>query len=279
VVPVTDLFLQLSDELRLEVVRVLDEAATELCVAEIVDVLQRPQYAVSRALRQLLRSGVVAESRQGRLVYYRVTDEPWWPVVRQTVRLGVEDDREWLVIRDRLRWRLDIRRDGRCVVTYPKEKPVESDKRRVLFVCVHNSARSQMAEEYLRRAAGDVFLVESAGLEPGTLNPYVVKVLAEDGIDISGKETRDVFDVYRSGKTFAYVVTVCSREAEEKCPIFPGPAVRLNWPFTDPSGFTGTEEEILAQTREIRDEVKNKIDEFVASYRHRHETGEEHTNG
>ena len=111
----------------------------------------------------------------------------------------------------------------------------------------------------------------------------MVRVLAEEGIDISGKETRDVFDVYRSGKTFAYVITVCSREAEEKCPIFPGPAVRLNWPFTDPSAFTGTDEEILAQTRTVRDEIKDKIDEFVEFYHHRHEapheSTEEHTNG
>ena len=121
-ISVTDVFLQLSDELRLAVVRVLDDAGTELCVAEVVDILQRPQYAVSRALRQLLRGGVVTESRQGRLVYYRVTDEAWWAVVRQTVRLGMEEDRGWSTVRDRLRWRLDIRQEGRCVVTYPKEK-------------------------------------------------------------------------------------------------------------------------------------------------------------
>jgi arsenate reductase len=133
----------------------------------------------------------------------------------------------------------------------------------VLFVCVHNSARSQMAEEYLRKFAGDRFQVESAGLEPGTLNPVVVQVLKEDGIDISGKKTRDVFDLFKQGKTYRFVITVCSREAEEKCPIFPGAVVRYNWPFDDPSKFTGTPEEILAKTRKVRDEIKAKIQDFV----------------
>jgi arsenate reductase (thioredoxin) len=135
----------------------------------------------------------------------------------------------------------------------------------VLFVCVHNSARSQMAEEYLRKLGGDRFQVESAGLEPGTLNPYAVEVLKEDGIDIEGKVTRDVFDLFKSGKTFRFVITVCSREAEEKCPIFPGAVVRYNWPFDDPSKFEGSREEILEFTRSVRDQIKQKVREFVAS--------------
>jgi arsenate reductase len=98
----------------------------------------------------------------------------------------------------------------------------------------------------------------------------VVTVLAEEGIDIRGKKTRDVFDVYRAGKTYGYVITVCSREAEEKCPVFPGPSVRINWPFDDPSRFSGNEDQILAQTRRVRDEVKAKVDEFVAAYHRRH---------
>ncbi len=136
---------------------------------------------------------------------------------------------------------------------------------RVLFVCVHNSARSQMAEEYLRKFGGDRFFAESAGLEPGGLNPAVVEVLKEDGIDISGKKTQGVFDLYKQGKTYRYVVTVCSREAEERCPIFPGALVRYNWPFDDPSAFTGTREEILEQTRQVRDEIRERIREFVAA--------------
>jgi arsenate reductase (thioredoxin) len=139
--------------------------------------------------------------------------------------------------------------------------------KRVLFLCVHNSARSQMAESYLRRFGGQEFEVESAGLEPGKLNPYVVRSLAEDGIDISGKKTQDVFELYRAGRRYDYVITVCSREAAEKCPIFPGVtlAERLHWPFPDPSTFTGTDDEIMAHVREVRDAIKEKVREFARS--------------
>lgn len=137
----------------------------------------------------------------------------------------------------------------------------------VLFVCVHNSARSQMAEAYLKQFGGDRFEVESAGLEPGTLNPYVVEVLAEDGIDISGKKTQDVFDLFRAGKTYRFVITVCSREAEERCPIFPGAVVRYNWPFDDPARFQGSSEEILERTRLVRDAIKERVREFVDTVR------------
>ena len=138
-----------------------------------------------------------------------------------------------------------------------------SEKTKVLFVCVHNSARSQMAEEFLRKYGGEQFQVESAGLEPGTINPYVIRALKEEGIDISDKETRSVFELYRAGRTYAYVITVCSREAEEKCPIFPGITERLNWPFPDPSRFTGSDEEIMEQVREVREIIKERVREFI----------------
>jgi arsenate reductase (thioredoxin) len=276
----TDVFMQLSDNLRLSLLRLLDEAGEALCVAEIVDILQKPQYAVSRGLRHLLRAGLVEEFRQGRLVYYDIRRDSRWRALEAAVRFGLDGDSRWAVVLDRLRWRKEIRRDGKCVITYPRrQENGEYDsngtgarrlvrKRGVLFVCVHNSARSQMAEAYLRQLGGDLFTAESAGLEPGSLNPYVVEVLKEEGIDISGKVTRDVFDVYRSGGTYSYVITVCSREAEEKCPVFPGPGHRLSWPFEDPSGFTGTDEEIIERTRVLRDRIKEKIFDFIKEYRH-----------
>ncbi len=137
------------------------------------------------------------------------------------------------------------------------------DKTRVLFICVHNTARSQIAEAYLTYFAGDRFEVNSAGLEPGKLNPYVVEVMKEDGIDISGNKTKSVFDLYREGRIYSYVITVCSREAEDKCPIFPGPVNRVHWPFPDPSRFQGTEKEKLRQTREVRNAIKEKIKKFI----------------
>ncbi len=145
-----------------------------------------------------------------------------------------------------------------------------SSKPNILVVCVHNSARSQMTEEYIRKYAGDIFDVESAGLEPGALNPYVVKVLKEDGIDISDKKTRSVFDLSEQGRSFSYVITVCSHDAHERCPVFHGTIKRMNWPFDDPSSFKGTEEDILGNTRRVRDQIKQKVTEAVNQYR---ETG------
>jgi arsenate reductase len=137
----------------------------------------------------------------------------------------------------------------------------------VLCLCVHNSARSQMAEAYFRRFASDLVTVESAGLEPGVLNPLVVRALAEDGIDIAGKRTQDVFSLYKAGRTYRYVVTVCSREAAERCPIFPGRSEQLHWPFPDPSTFAGSDEEKLAKVREVRDAIRARVKEFVDGLR------------
>lgn len=136
--------------------------------------------------------------------------------------------------------------------------------KQVLFLCVHNSARSQMAEAYLNRLGEGKYRAESAGLEPGNLNPFVVRALAEDGIDISGKATRDVFSLYKAGKTYDTVVTVCSKEAAERCPIFPGKVERHHWPFDDPSKFTGSDEEIMAKVRIVRDQIKEAVKEFIA---------------
>ncbi|MGA2547067.1 MAG: arsenate reductase ArsC [Rectinemataceae bacterium] len=133
----------------------------------------------------------------------------------------------------------------------------------VLFICVHNSARSQMAEAFLKKLGGDDFEVESAGIEPGLLNPYVVRALEEDGIDISGKKTQSVFELFKAGRKYRYVVAVCSRDAEERCPIFPGPSERLHWPFDDPSTFTGGDEAIMARVRAVRDAIREKVREFV----------------
>jgi arsenate reductase (thioredoxin) len=133
-------------------------------------------------------------------------------------------------------------------------------KQRVLFICIHNSARSQMAEAWMNHICGDQFEAQSAGLEPGTLNPLVVEAMSEVGIDISRKRTQRVFDVWKSGPVFAYVVTVCDESSAEKCPIFPGPTRRLHWSFPDPSTLTGTQAEKLGAVREIRDEIRARIE-------------------
>jgi len=122
-----------------------------------------------------------------------------------------------------------------------------------------------MAEAFLKKYAGDNFDVESAGLEPGKLSPFVVRAMAELGIDISKNPTKDVFDLFKVGRVYQVIVTVCSREAAERCPNFPGRAERLYWPFPDPSTFKGTDEEIMARVREVRDQIELAVKEFVAS--------------
>jgi arsenate reductase (thioredoxin) len=135
---------------------------------------------------------------------------------------------------------------------------------RVLFVCVHNSARSQMAEAYLHRFCGPAVTVESAGLDPTTVNPLVVRVMAEEGIDLAGKSTRKVFDFYREGRLYDAVITVCEESLEGQCPVFPGVTHRLHLPFPDPARVTGIEEEQLAQVRAIRDRIRERMAALAA---------------
>ena len=138
-------------------------------------------------------------------------------------------------------------------------------KQKVLFVCIHNSARSQMAEAWLNSLYGDRFEATSAGLEPGVLNPYAVRVMAEAGIDIADATTKSVFDLYKAGRLYNYVVTVCDQEAAERCPIFPGAAERIHWSFADPSKATGSDIEKMAQVRAVRDQIRAQIEQWAAT--------------
>jgi arsenate reductase len=139
-------------------------------------------------------------------------------------------------------------------------------KNKVLFICAHNSARSQMAAALLNDTCGEFFEAQSAGLEPGTINPLAVEVLREIGIDISKNKTQRVFDVWTSGQIFHFVITVCSESEAKGCPIFAGVTMRLHWPFDDPSNFTGTYGERLEKTRRVRDQVRAKIDSFCEEH-------------
>ena len=136
------------------------------------------------------------------------------------------------------------------------------NKLKVLFVCIHNSARSQMAEAWLNHVCGDTIEAESAGLEPGVLNPLAVEVMREVGIDISGKKTQAVFDLFTSGRLFHYVITVCDEASAERCPIFVGVTQRLHWSFPDPGAVTGTHAEKLDQVREIRDQIREQVEKW-----------------
>lgn len=137
---------------------------------------------------------------------------------------------------------------------------------KVLFVCIHNSARSQMAEELLRKYGAGHFETESAGIEPGKLNPYVVKVLQEEEqIDISGKTTQSVAQILGAEKQYDYVITVCDETSAERCPVFPGQVNRLHWGFEDPSSVDGGDEKKLAVARKVKAQIKEKIQSWIAS--------------
>lgn len=136
-------------------------------------------------------------------------------------------------------------------------------KIKVLFLCIHNSARSQMAEAYMKKFGEDLFSPESAGLEAGKLNPLAVEVMKEDGIDISKNKTKNVFDFFKEGKLYHYVVTVCDQASAARCPLFPGVHKKINWSFEDPSAFTGTHEEKLAMTRKVRDKIKSAVQDLI----------------
>jgi arsenate reductase (thioredoxin) len=136
-------------------------------------------------------------------------------------------------------------------------------KTKVLFLCIHNSARSQMAEAFLKFYSGENFEAESAGIEAGKLNPFAVEVMKEIGIDISNNKAKSVFDFHQQGKTYDYVITVCDEGNAAKCPIFHGLHKKLHWNFDDPSSFQGDENEKLIFTRKVRDEIRNAVLEFI----------------
>jgi arsenate reductase len=135
-------------------------------------------------------------------------------------------------------------------------------KLRVLFVCTHNSARSQMAEGFLRSMGGDRFEAFSAGMTPGQVRPQAIEVMAEVGVDISEQTSKSI-EPYL-GDSFSWVITVCDR-AREVCPIFPGAEQAGHWQFDDPADATGTPEEILAVYRRVRDEIRDRMRMFVLS--------------
>ncbi len=140
-------------------------------------------------------------------------------------------------------------------------------KTRVLFVCIHNSARSQMAEAFLNSLGGDNFEAESAGIEAGKLNPIVVEAMKEIGYDLSNNQTNSVFDFFKEGRRYDLVIKVCDAVNGQLCPVFPGTRVSLNWNITDPSSLAGTPEEKLIEIRKIRYFIQIKVENLVKDFK------------
>ncbi len=139
-------------------------------------------------------------------------------------------------------------------------------KVKVLFICIHNSARSQIAEEFLRLLSGEKFEVESAGFEATEINPLVRQVMKEEGIDLTDKKTQSVFNLYNEKKFFGYVITVCNKVKESDCPIFPGNTTRIHWDLENPEDFIGTDEDKLEKVRELRDKIKKQVQRFIHEF-------------
>lgn len=134
------------------------------------------------------------------------------------------------------------------------------DKERVLFLCTHNSARSQMAEAWLRHLCGDRYDVHSAGTEATAVRPLAVRAMAEVGVDISGQESKTLHR-YLS-EPWDYVITVCD-DANDTCPVFPGGKRRLHWSLPDPSRATGSEQEQFAAYAQVRDRIRELVEGFA----------------
>jgi arsenate reductase len=136
-------------------------------------------------------------------------------------------------------------------------------KKVTLFLCTHNSARSQMAEAFLRRYAGDQFEVYSAGLEPQEVNPLAVRVMREVGVDISGQRSKGLRDLL--GRLAVHYAIIVCRSVEENCPTaWPGALAQLDWPFDDPAGCEGAEEDRLAKFRAVRDQIDRRVRDWIA---------------
>ena len=134
---------------------------------------------------------------------------------------------------------------------------------RVLFLCTGNSARSQIAEAFLRKYGSDRFESHSAGLEPKGINPFTMKVMEEAGVDMSGHTSKG-FETYLGKMLFQYLITLCA-DAEKNCPTtWPGVSNRLHWSFEDPAAFIGSEEEKLAKFRQVRDQIEQKVKIWIA---------------
>ena len=135
------------------------------------------------------------------------------------------------------------------------------NKPKVLFLCTGNSARSQMAEAFLRKYASNRYEAFSAGLEPGEIHPLTLQVMEEVSIEMSGQYSKGL-DTYSGKVNFAYLITVCDN-ADQRCPVFPGMGTRLHWSFEDPAAFQGSPEDKLAKFRQVRDQIETQVKHWL----------------
>lgn len=137
------------------------------------------------------------------------------------------------------------------------------EQKKILFICAHNSGRSQMAEAFANQTGKGLVVAESAGLDPKPVLPEVVEIMKEVGLDLSRNSSDSVFEFFKQGRLYDYVITVCEEAIERQCPIFPGIARRLSWPFDDPEKIIGTPDAKKKALRQLRDKIQEKVADFV----------------
>ncbi|MCB0125549.1 MAG: metalloregulator ArsR/SmtB family transcription factor [Caldilineaceae bacterium] len=263
-------YQQLSTQLKLlahpERLRILDLLRREpVCVCHLEALLDKPQPYISQQLRALREAGIVTDERRGHNIYYQLVDGTVGLWLNEI--LGeVGEDAEFLHLKRTIPCNCPSCDTDLQVsfVPYQLPKEIEMSKAKMLILCTGNSARSQMAEAFMRKYGGDRFAVYSAGLEAKGLNPYTIRVMEEIGIDMSAHKSTDLRE-YLGKIDFGYLIFVCAH-AEANCPVafVKTGGQRLSWHFDDPAAVVGSEEEKLAKFREIRDQIDQKVQRWLA---------------
>ncbi|HOK95713.1 MAG TPA: metalloregulator ArsR/SmtB family transcription factor [Anaerohalosphaeraceae bacterium] len=239
----------LADPIRLRLMTLLAQSG-QLCVCQLVDALNEPQFKISRHLGELRKARLVTAQRQGTWMHYRLS--PAATMFEQSLHNFFRD-----YLKDHPQAQQDLKRLGESNCRVPQKG---KNKLKILFLCTGNSCRSQMAEGWARHLKGDILEPYSAGIETHGLNPCAVKVMAEAGVDISQHRSKHLNEL--AGMDFDYVITVCDN-ARESCPLFSGKAKSIHINFEDPPRLAKdakTEEDALNCYRRIRDEIRQFIE-------------------
>lgn len=241
----------LADETRVRILMLLTHG--ELRVDDLVQALGLPQSTVSRHLAYLRNSHVVRDRRYLNQVFYAIDAHD------VTIAEIVLPLLNGLFTNERIP-QADLARLRNRSLHFTQSPP---DVHRVLFICIHNSARSQMAEAFLNAAAASTAAgaveAESAGVIPASLQTLVIEAMREVGIDISAQRSKNLADLAETGRRFDTVITVCDESRLASCPAFPGVKTREHWDIPDPASATGSSEEKLAAIRLIRDEIQKRV--------------------
>jgi protein-tyrosine-phosphatase/DNA-binding transcriptional ArsR family regulator len=248
----TNIAKALGDDNRLRMLVALEEG--ELCLCHLSALLGLAPSTTSTHLAILERAGLVSQRKVAQWHFFRLAGKEA-PLPAQQALAWVWDHAEYEA------GLVAVRRERDKVVREASTPACETRRQRVLFLCTHNSCRSQMAEALLARRAGDRFEAESAGLEPRAIHPLTRKALTEIGVSLVGKRSRTISDI--AGKAhFDVLITVCPN-AEARSKVFPGVVRRLHWPFEDPAETEGSDSERSERFRIVRDQIDARILEWL----------------